>query len=252
MWMKHYKLNEWEQKLRDMSGEEFDKYMCETYSSMFKLRTRQEGQEIILPMNFGFCVGPGWRHILDTLCRQLKVLEDQYGLICVFDQIKEKFGSGRFYHHVEMADWKKKEYEQHKILGKGGEEELDKVDKVVMEIIDVLASHFEEYTCYVCEELGTNVRPAEKISVGSWMYGMGLEGFKHWTLNQHCKNDPEAAQKRIEAAEKFLERAKVKEDIKDGLYRLGADDICELRDIMDAKISERAKKHDYKQMIFSF
>ena len=231
MWLKHYKLNEEEQKLVDMSREEFNSYMMEHYSDLFKNRYAQEGQKVIYPMNFGFEIGQGWRHVLDSLCRKLKAIQDLTGVVCVFDQIKEKFGSARFYYHIESLESSKEN-----VSGFSNEDILDDA----CGIIDVLVNHYEEYTEYVCEELGTNVHSGEKIQMGSWMYGMGIEGFEKWERESH----PESCEDRIRMAKEYLERVGKLKEIKDKMYYLSMDELERIDKIVNEIQEERKARND--------
>lgn len=215
MWLSHRELKEWETKLVDMSDEEFDVYMCTTYPNMFVHRHIKQGEGPILPMNFGFCIGAGWRHVLDTLCTRLKVLEDTFGVVCVFDQIKEKFGSARFYYHVTYTE----------------EADLNLPLDNVNEIIEVLVNYYESYTEYVCEELGTNVNPDEKIVAGSWMYGCGIEGFTK-RCNEMCKDKPEVAEERIKVAQKNLDWQNEIKDVRRNLCYLDEDGLNLVKDLI--------------------
>lgn len=210
MWLKHYKLNEHEQKLVDMSAKEFDDYMMSNYPDMFISRYRQEGQNVILPMNFGFEMGEGWRHILDKLCKQAQVLQKAFNFTLVFDQIKEKFGSGRFYCHIEVPEGV----------------EISDEQKIASDIAQLLASHYEEYTEYICEVLGTNVNPEDKVRSGVWMFGCGLEGFK----KSHA-DSPD----RIESAEKHIAKNNRIKELKDELYRLPNEDLDKIKLIIDTR-----------------
>ena len=212
MWMKHYKLNEHEQKLVDMSVKEFDDYMMSNYANMFKQRNAQEGQKIIHPMNFGFAIGPGWRHVLDSLCSKLKIIQDLTGHVCVFDQVKEKYGGARFYTHVERIGHVEKN------------EADDKKSSIICDTIDSLVSMYEEYCDYVCEELGINISPEEKIIVGGWYYGMGIDGFKK-TAKIIWK---ESSDDRIALAEKYLSRKSKEKKITGRFYDLNDDELEEI------------------------
>ena len=212
MWLSHYKLNEHEQKLVDMSAKEFDEYMMSNYADMFKNRYEEEGQQVILPMNFGFEIGPGWRHVIDSLCRKLKLIKDLTGCVCIFDQIKEKYGGARFYHHVEGDD--------------GGNRDA-KIAKTVCDIVENLVNSHEEYCDYVCDELGTNLHSGEKIVIGGWYYGCGIEGFKkvapeRWSS---CADD------RIKMAEMYLERKEKERKMKTDCHNLNDEEldlVCQL------------------------
>jgi len=227
MWLKHHKLNEHEQKLVDMSSEEFDSYMMKNYSEMFKNRDQQEGQKVIYPMNFGFEIGPGWRHVLDSLCKKLDVICNLTGVVCVFDQIKEKYGSSRFYYHIEPP-----ESTEEKIV--------EFSDNDICAIIDVLVNHYEEYTDYICEELGTNVHPGDKIQMGTWVYGMGIEGFEKWERESH----PESCEDRIKMAKEYLEVVEKKKHIKENLYYLSIDELDRIDKVVNEIEEERSARKD--------
>jgi len=220
MWLKHYKLNENEQKLVNMSNKEFDKYMMENYPEMFVLRTYQENQKIVLPMNFGFGIGPGWQHVLDNLCKKLKVIYDLTGIVCVFTQIKEKFGSARFY---MRTDTKNATIEE-------------KCHKEVVGIIEDLVDMYEEYTNYVCEELGTNVNPEDKVQTGSWMYGMSVEGYEKMLKEGKSFTDIDH---RIEMAKDDVIRKKKLREIKDDIYCFSLEQLEELSKSIDKIIPKK-------------
>ena len=222
MLLRHYSLNEDEQKLVNMSVGEFDSYMMENYADMFRNRNVKEGQEVIYPMNFGFSIGPGWRHVLDSLCRKLKFIQELTGLICVFDQIKEKYGSARFYYHVEASE-------------DGAQDNKDLAD-----IVDDLVHLYEEYTDYVCEELGTNIDPDEKVQMGSWMYGMGIEGFEKCER----KHNSEYSDKRIEMAKRGLESAKKRKEIKKSMYYFDMSELEELEKVVNEISKKRKAKNE--------
>jgi len=213
--MKHSKLNEHEQKLKDMSVEEFDHYMMEHYPDMFKKRNPPSDQKFIEPMNFGFEIGNGWRHVLDSLCEKVKVLQDVFGFILVFDQVKEKYGSARFYTHIEFPESTK----------------VSKEQDIAAEIAKLIADHYEEYTNYVCEELGTNTHPNEKILLGSWYYGMGLEGYIQSIERSNL--DAKEKQEKIEIAKKSIEARKNISDLKRKLDCLKKEDIAKINAFLD-------------------
>lgn len=222
MLLKHNKLNEHEQKLVDMSVKEFDDYMMSNYPNMFKNRCRQEGQEMILPMNFGFEIGPGWRHVLDSLCKGLKVIQDLTGYVCVFDQIKEKFGGARFYYHIEKKNDK-------------GEEDVK--GNYIEEIIRTLVSRYEEYCDYICEELGTNVNLGEKIVLGRWYYGMGIDGFK----KEAKKRWGEDAELRIKSAENYLKRLEIEKDIQWEIKKCNIEELNKIKAFVNSIFEESEK-----------
>jgi hypothetical protein len=221
MWLKHNKLNEHEQKLVDMTWEQFDKYMMSNYEHLFFGRKIQEGQEVLYPMNFGFEIGPGWRHVLDSLCSKLEIIRSLTGYVCVFDQIKEKYGGARFYYHIDAT---------------GLVEEANKDrDNKICSIIDDLVSHYEEYCDYVCEELGTNVHPEDKIVIGNWYYGSGIDGFKKIAPERWGKY----ADERIKMAEEYVKIVETLKKIKSDLRKLNKEEIAEIEKFISAHLKEK-------------
>ena len=229
MWMKHYSLNEDEQKLLDMTAEEFDAYMMQNYTEMFRKRHPAPDQKYIEPMNFGFEIGKGWRHLLNQLCKEVQVLQETFNFILVFDQIKEKFASARFYCHVEFPE----------------NTEVSEKQNVAANIAELLVNHYEEYTDYVCEELGTNISPNKKISIGGWHYAMGLEGFKQSIMNSHYSDEEKT--ELIKDAEKASQKKETLASIKEKLHYLKQTDLDEVLALTEAKI-EILKKEQEERM----
>lgn len=85
---------------------ELEKTLFDKYPKLFPKDQQEEGHPSSL-MCYGFSCGDGWYHIIDTLCRNIKfhVEQQQRNLDedekehyeVVVEQVKEKFGSLRFY-----------------------------------------------------------------------------------------------------------------------------------------------------------
>ena len=54
-------------------------------------------------MCWGIETGDGWYDILDHLCRKLTVIQQELGVVIRADQVKEKFGTLRFYFTAETS-----------------------------------------------------------------------------------------------------------------------------------------------------
>ena len=94
----------------------------------------------------GFEHGFGWYKLLDELCSQLTTISDKVGAVITADQVKEKFGTLRFYYSVDFPkdlpdsdDWCK--------------------------IISSLVSKAEMMSGYTCERCGER----GKIRPGGWI-----------------------------------------------------------------------------------
>jgi hypothetical protein len=81
--------------------EELDKKLCEDFPKIFKDR---DGDMRFTLMCFGFCHGDGWYNIVRNMCYVIQfhidqMPQDQQELCQVVAiQVKEKFGSLRFYY----------------------------------------------------------------------------------------------------------------------------------------------------------
>lgn len=74
--------------------EELDKQLCDKYPKIFRDR---HGDMKETAMCWGFCCGQGWFDIIDDLCKKLQHLSDISGVQIIAVQVKEKFGTLRFY-----------------------------------------------------------------------------------------------------------------------------------------------------------
>lgn len=84
--------------------EDLDKALCEKYPKIFKNR---DGSVMETCMAWGFECGDGWFDIIDILCHEIQnhvdwkskdlSEEDRESLQVVAEQVKEKFGTLRFY-----------------------------------------------------------------------------------------------------------------------------------------------------------
>ena len=78
--------------------EELDKLLCEKYPKMFVNRHKSMQETC---MCWGFSCGDGWFDLIDQLCSNIQNYIDQNKHLNVpqvtVDQVKEKFGTLRFY-----------------------------------------------------------------------------------------------------------------------------------------------------------
>lgn len=76
-------------------NEEHDKFLCEKYPKLFANRHKSMQETA---MCWGFECGDGWFNLINTLCYSIQRYIDQTGAPqVVVDQVKEKFGTLRFY-----------------------------------------------------------------------------------------------------------------------------------------------------------
>lgn len=94
------------------------------------------------PIEFfaGF-VGKGWYKLMEDLINKLLFISKTFNVIIIPTQIKEKFGSLRFY-YVTISD-----------NFKGTEEELKLVDDIIFDIV----SYAEGLSARTCENCGLSL-----------------------------------------------------------------------------------------------
>lgn len=155
MIIRHHTLNEHELKLTKMSDDEFIEYMNKTYPTAFSKSTSTKLSRI-----FGtFSIGEGWRHVLDSLCSQLILIEKATNIHVVFSCIKEKFGTARFYYSTHLLNLN----DCHKL----SKEEYEKWCRIIGTLVD----HHEEYCCYIDDISGVACNPSDKIRINGWYFG---------------------------------------------------------------------------------
>ena len=119
--------------------EDLDKQLCEKYPDIFKDRN---GDMRETAMCWGFECGDGWYNIIDSLCATIKNREYNLKLNkkefvpVVATQVKEKYGSLRFYYN-------------------GGDDYIDGAA--------ALAEYMSEVTCEKCGKPG-------KLQSYGWAY----------------------------------------------------------------------------------
>jgi hypothetical protein len=145
-------------KLLAMSKEEFDKYMCEKYPNQFAQRHKPKQ---VTCMCWGFRIGKGWYPILDELCNQLDHIEKASGLITEFTQIKEKFGTVRFYWDCKASE----------AIVKSPTSTTHTYISTWCNIIGDIVSAAERRTYNTCAECGEDYYH-ERIVVGGWYYDL--------------------------------------------------------------------------------
>lgn len=134
-----------------MSREEYDKFMCSTFPELFQDRNKPMSKTC---MCWGFDIGAGWYKLLYDLCIKLDFIRQQTGIVIVFDQIKEKFGGGRFYYHIYSKDYK---------LIDTGEK------KIWCDFVELLVEKAERESETICATCGKQYYH-DKITIGGWIY----------------------------------------------------------------------------------
>lgn len=183
---------------------ELDKTLCEKYPKMFVNRNKPMNETC---MCWGFEHGDGWYNIIDTLCEALTYTfttsievdaergkawsiepyvwetdsQPRYFLEVeapqvVVDQVKEKFGTLRFYYHLEFEPrFRELAY---------GEKSIPEARKIAdhySNFMDGIVHYAEVLSARTCEETGL---PGEMHVGGGWYRTLNPE---YARTNEDCK-----------------------------------------------------------------
>ena len=181
---------------------ELDKQLCEKYPKIFKNRNASQIESC---MYWGIDVSDGWYDIIDALCqaatytyttaimvdeadgKRLNIAPYSYANETTYhfeikppqlvaDQVKEKFGTLRFYYHTELEE--KMSY----LKETGKYPELDKILERYYNYFDGIVHFAETLSERTCEVTG--------LKGEMHVTGGGVSGW-YKTLNcEYAKNDP--------------------------------------------------------------
>lgn len=167
---------------------DLDKQLCDKYPKIFVNRSKSPQTSC---MAFGFEVGDGWYDIIDLLCEALTYtfttsveIDEEDGKRLgiepsvwkrdnevryffpveppqvVADQVKEKFGTLRFYYHLEYGD------KNMELVKTGKYKDLETVNKRYADYIDGIVHFAEIASGRTCEYTGDK---GEMHVRGGWL-----------------------------------------------------------------------------------
>jgi hypothetical protein len=192
-----------------MSNEEYDKYMCSKYPDFFKNRN--------LPMTetcmcWGFSIGKGWYSVLDKACRYAKLIKKVTGIGVVFEQIKEKYGSARFYNCEEISEeCKLSEEEQYLWYDIISNIISDAERKTEHTCAECGEEYYHKHICIgssvydVCDECFVKLHPDRLDQFNRWKKLSSLNGEFGWVLNYLDESELASVKEVIEKCKKRLE-----------------------------------------------
>jgi len=86
--------------------EELQEIIFNRFPTMFELRKLPMTQTT---MCWGIECPDAWFALIYNMCHNLHRIETKYGVVVIADQVKEKYGTLRFYHHVVYGErWTRK------------------------------------------------------------------------------------------------------------------------------------------------
>lgn len=126
-------------------------------------------------MCWGIECPKGWWHILDQLCTVLEFhnleFKDKYGIAIVADQVKEKFGTLRFYYTVRDVDKDGAVVEACAEDTRVADEENRR--RIVIEYLEMLADKYieeaENLTFNTCARCGIPLDEENKVETKGWI-----------------------------------------------------------------------------------
>lgn len=124
--------------------------MYKKYPIIFQDRTKPMSETC---MCWGLCIGKGWYKIVDELCENLEWIRINTGIKIIAEQVKEKYGSLRFYTREEYPTTMSKD--NAKRWGK---------------IITNFITKAEDQTEVTCESCGVFI--SGSITEGGWVYAL--------------------------------------------------------------------------------
>ena len=138
--------------LRFTKPEDMQKYLYDTYPTIFEDHTKSMSETC---MCWGICCDVGWFNILDTLCKKADVIAKTVGIQLIADQVKEKFGTLRWYWHTRLLDDVAITYDEET----GG---------IWYSIIESIVNEAENKSYTTCELCG-NTWGARTCSANGWL-----------------------------------------------------------------------------------
>lgn len=147
---------------------EYDGFM-ERFPILFQNKDKPESESC---MSFGIECPIGWYHILDRLCTELEYsnLESvqKWGVAIVADQVKEKYGTLRFYFNIHNVD------ESGKVDFEHDNDKLDEsTNNIVYEHLYMFAQNLideaEHMTVETCAECGIPLTPDTTVETKGWI-----------------------------------------------------------------------------------
>ena len=122
-----------------MSRDDFDKFMVNKFPEIFRQRHLSCMETC---MCWGFEIGEGWHDLIHSTCEKLELIRTTFNVTIEASQIKEKFGTLRFYFDAHANENEDK--------SNMDQEKWNLIYDVINDIID----SSERKSGYICEKCG--------------------------------------------------------------------------------------------------
>ena len=138
---------------------ELQEKLFEKYPIIFQDHTKSECETC---MCWGLETGDGWYDLIENLCKELTAISNEYDIAIIADQVKEKFGTLRFYYHTTIGkSWTQTTNEECVAVEKTIKA-LDHVHVLIKEIV----CKYEDFSGLVCETCGSTINVE---TTGRWI-----------------------------------------------------------------------------------
>ena len=113
--------------------QELQNKIFQKYSSIFQDKDKPKTESC---MHWGLSCGDGWYSVIDRLCHNLMKIEKEYDIKIIAEQVKEKYGTLRFYYYSELGPrWTVKKNPLLELLNKVNEYSLPRwIGKPIIKI----------------------------------------------------------------------------------------------------------------------
>ena len=146
-------------------------------------------------MCWGIECPKGWWHILEQLCTVLEFhnleFKDKYGIAIVADQVKEKFGTLRFYYTIRDVN-------KDGVVVEAGAEDTRIADeenrrRIAIDYLEMLADKYiseaEDLTYNTCARCGVPLDEKNKVETKGWITYICKECDKKVQPNEDDEDD---------------------------------------------------------------
>jgi hypothetical protein len=223
-------------KFVKMEKQDFESYLLEKYPHLFKNLKEDIYKSC---MGWGLEVDSGWYWVIDLMAEKLENVRKVSGVSCVFDQIKEKFGTSRFYYHgsFDFNNSKIKRILYYNFIYKifpSIEIRHSLKLNVISDFIGRIVGEHESICDSTDSISGLPIKPHEKLVIGYWYHSYGIDSYENIILSNE-NSSAEQKENLIQQARCFVLASKKRKEIKNVLDRkeIGVEDLSKILDFID-------------------
>lgn len=165
-------------------------------------------------MCWGIECPKGWWHILDQLCTVLEFhnleFKDKYGIAIVADQVKEKFGTLRFYYTVRDVNKDGEVVDECEDTRVADEENKR---RIAIDYLEMLADQYiaeaEALTYNTCARCGVPLDKDNKVETKGWITYICKDCDNKVQPNEDDEDDDDGVDKEDEGSDEEVDESQV-------------------------------------------